>query len=104
MANAHGKDIAIFLGDTDVSQYLNANAITINNELADTTVYSKEDRNFIGGLITGQAVLGGHFDQAAGALGVLVVNIICLTLAQIITLALVKVWRQSKIRRQTMAG
>ncbi len=68
MANAHGKDIAIFLGDTDVSAYLNANAITINNELADTTVYSKEDRNFLAGLITGQAVLGGHFDQASGAI------------------------------------
>ena len=68
MANAHGKDIAIFLGDTDVSQYLNANAITVNNELADTTVYSKEDRNFLAGLITGAASLGGHFDQASGAI------------------------------------
>ena len=68
MANAHGKDIAIFLGDTDVSQYLNANAITVNNELADITAYQKEDRVFLGGLITGVASLGGHFDNASGAI------------------------------------
>lgn len=68
MANAHGKDIEIFLGDTNVSQYLNANDVTVNSELADTSAYADEDRNFIGGLITGQATLGGHFDQAAGAI------------------------------------
>ncbi len=68
MVNAHGKDIQIFLGDTDVSAFLNANAITVNNELADTTAYQKEDRVFLGGLITGTATLGGHFDGAAGAI------------------------------------
>ncbi len=68
MANAHGKDIEIFLGDTNVSQYLNANSVTVNNELADTTAYQDEDRNFLGGLITGAATLGGHFDVAAGAI------------------------------------
>lgn len=64
----HGKDIAIFLGDTDVSAFLNANAVTVNNELADTSAYADEDRNFIGGLITGNVTLGGHFDQASGAI------------------------------------
>ena len=68
MANAHGKDIAIYLGDTDVSGFLNANAITINNELADTTAYADEDRTHLAGLITGTATLGGHFDGASGAI------------------------------------
>ncbi len=64
----HGKDIEIFLGDTNVSQYLNANDVTVANELADVSAYQDEDRNFIGGLITASATLGGHFDQATGAI------------------------------------
>ena len=64
----HGKDIAIYLGDTDVSAFLNANAVTVNNELADVSAYQDEDRNFLGGLITGAVTLGGHFDVAAGAI------------------------------------
>ena len=68
MANVHGKDIAVFLGDTDVYQYLNANSNTVNSELADISAYQDEDRNYLGGLITGQAVLGGHFDNASGAI------------------------------------
>ena len=68
MVNAHGKDIAIFLGDTDVSAFLNANDITVNNALAQTTAYQSEDDTFIGGLIAGTATLGGHFDGASGAI------------------------------------
>lgn len=48
----------------------------------------------------GIALADRDFDQAAAALGVLTVNIICLILAQIITLALAKFWRQSRRRRE----
>jgi len=68
MANAHGKTVAIFLGDTNVSGFLNANDITVNSELADTTNYSDEDRTHLAGLITGSATLGGHYDGAANAI------------------------------------
>lgn len=48
----------------------------------------------------GVALADGAFDQALGGLSVLVVNILFLTLTQIITLSLAKRWRDSKIRRQ----
>ena len=68
MANVHGKDTEIYLGDTDVSAFLAANSVAVANELADISAYQDEDRNFLGGLITGSASLSGHFDGAAGAI------------------------------------
>lgn len=52
----------------------------------------------------GVALADLDFDQAMAALSVLTVNIIFLTLAQVITLALAKFWRRSKDRHPTTAG
>jgi uncharacterized hydrophobic protein (TIGR00271 family) len=48
----------------------------------------------------GVMLAGGFYDQAAGAFKVLIVNIICVMLAQAVTLILVRLWRQRGLRRQ----
>jgi uncharacterized membrane protein len=48
----------------------------------------------------GVMLAGGFYDQAAGGLKVLIVNIICVMLAQAVTLILVRLWRQRRLRRQ----
>ena len=67
MANVHGKDTVVLLGDTDVSPYLNAASVSASVETADTTAYADEDRTYIAGLLTAAASLGGHFDGTSGA-------------------------------------
>lgn len=48
----------------------------------------------------GVMLAGGFFSQAAGSLKVLIVNILCVMLAQAVTLILVRLWRQRKLQRQ----
>jgi uncharacterized membrane protein len=48
----------------------------------------------------GVMLAGGFYDQAAGGLKVLIVNILCVMLAQAVTLILVRLWRQRGLRRQ----
>jgi uncharacterized hydrophobic protein (TIGR00271 family) len=48
----------------------------------------------------GIMLAGGFFNQAAGSLRVLIVNILCVMLAQAVTLILVRLWRQRRLRRQ----
>jgi len=65
MANVHGKDTEIWLGDTNISPYVASTSITVGHELADVTAYLDEDRNFIAGLTAGSISFTGQFDGAA---------------------------------------
>ena len=67
MANVHGKDTQVLLGDVDVSGFLNAAQVATAIESGDTTTYQQEARTFLAGLATGSAALGGMFDGAASA-------------------------------------
>ena len=48
---------------------------------------------------TGVAFASGALDQAFDALGVLAVNIVCLVLAQCLTLVVLRTWKARKDRR-----
>ncbi len=68
MANVHGKDTEVYLGDTSIGPYVAQSSIVVANELADISAYADEARNFLGGLITGRASLSGQFDGASDAI------------------------------------
>ncbi len=68
MANVHGKDTEIWLGDTNISPYVAGSTITVGPELADVTAYLDEDRNFIAGLTAGTISFTGQFDGAGDAI------------------------------------
>lgn len=48
----------------------------------------------------GIMLAGDFYDEAAGGLKVLIVNILCVTLAQAVTLILIRLWRQRRLRGQ----
>jgi len=52
----------------------------------------------------GVMLAGGSYDQAVGALRVLIVNVLCLVLAAGLTLVLVGVWRRRRLQRQMAPG
>ncbi len=68
MSNVHGKDTELYLGDTNISEWISSTQITVSNALADVSAYADEDRNYLGGIISGSVALSGMYDGAADAI------------------------------------
>ena len=52
----------------------------------------------------GVMLAGGFYDEAAGGLKVLIVNILCVMLAQVVTLILIRLWRRRRLQGQLTAN
>ncbi len=65
MAFVHGKDSVIFLNESNISQYLNNVDFTRTADVAETTAFGNDDKNYIAGDKDGTVSLTGMFDSTA---------------------------------------
>jgi hypothetical protein len=65
MAFVHGKRTIITVATKDISPYCNTSEFTKGADKHDTTGYGKDNHVFEGGLLTGEFVCGGTYDNTA---------------------------------------
>ena len=65
MAFVHGKDSVIFLNENNVSSYMNNVDFNRTADIAETTAFGNDDKNYIAGDKDGTVSLTGMFDSTA---------------------------------------
>ena len=68
MAFVHGKDSKLFLNNNDFGQYFNNVDFNRTADIAETTAFGNDDKNYIAGDKDGTISLTGMFDATADAI------------------------------------
>lgn len=67
MAFKHGKDTVVFLGNTEYSSYMNSLDMNRTADVAETTVFGKDNKTYIVGQKDGVASATGFWDSTMDA-------------------------------------
>ena len=84
----HGKGVAVYSNEFDLSTYLNSVSASNGVETPDTTTFGADDRSFIAGHTDGSVSLEGLFEGSADAIDELFDGALGLDTAKVLTLGL----------------